>query len=320
MSKRVSLLKIISEINKRVAILAVVVCIATLIGFFDRFWWPFELLAHFRIQYFVLTLFFSCIFFFQKKLKIAFILLIFAIINFSLIIPFYFNNSDFPNPKLPKLRAMFANLRTSNTNYYKTLNIIKKYKPDFWVVEEINAQWLNKLYVLTNDYPHYTAQSREDNFGIGIFSKISLKNSEIVYIGKTEVPSVVAQINFDGKLLTIFGTHPLPPTGKNYAKFRNNQLEAIPEFLKRYSSPIILIGDLNVTPWSYYFKRLLKDSNLIDSSKGRGIQPTWPTMLFPLLIPIDHCLHSQDIIITDKKVGENIGSDHYPLIIDFQIK
>lgn len=36
-------------------------------------------------------------------------------------------------------------------------------------------------------------------------------------------------------------------------------------------------------------------------------------------IPIDHCLHSPDITVINRRVGSDVGSDHYPLIIDFSI-
>ena len=79
------------------------------------------------------------------------------------------------------------------------------------------------------------------------------------------------------------------------------------------------MGDLNVSPWSAEFRQLLKDSQLRDSTKGFGLQPTWPTHVRLMQIPIDHLLYSSDIKIIDRRVGPNIGSDHYPLIVDLQI-
>lgn len=39
-------------------------------------------------------------------------------------------------------------------------------------------------------------------------------------------------------------------------------------------------------------------------------------MLPFMLIPIDHCLVSNDIIILDRRIGSNVGSDHYPIYIE----
>jgi endonuclease/exonuclease/phosphatase (EEP) superfamily protein YafD len=80
-----------------------------------------------------------------------------------------------------------------------------------------------------------------------------------------------------------------------------------------------VLGDLNATPWSYYFQRLVRESGLTDSSKGRGIHATWPAGLFPLRIPIDHCLLSPEIGVINKMTGNNVGSDHLPVVVDLQL-
>jgi endonuclease/exonuclease/phosphatase (EEP) superfamily protein YafD len=36
-------------------------------------------------------------------------------------------------------------------------------------------------------------------------------------------------------------------------------------------------------------------------------------------VPIDHCLVSPEITILDRRLGPAVGSDHYPLIVDFII-
>ncbi|MBW1762831.1 MAG: hypothetical protein JRJ64_15305 [Deltaproteobacteria bacterium] len=72
-----------------------------------------------------------------------------------------------------------------------------------------------------------------------------------------------------------------------------------------------------MSPWNHHFRRLLKRTGLRDSSQGRGVQPTWPTHNPLLRIPIDHCLHSEGIHVVQKKIGPAVGSDHYPVIVDF---
>jgi endonuclease/exonuclease/phosphatase (EEP) superfamily protein YafD len=56
-----------------------------------------------------------------------------------------------------------------------------------------------------------------------------------------------------------------------------------------------------------------------DSRRGYGIQPTWPAGVPALLIPLDHLLHTPDIVITSRRVGADAGSDHYPVIVEFFI-
>jgi len=48
----------------------------------------------------------------------------------------------------------------------------------------------------------------------------------------------------------------------------------------------------------------------------RGMQPTWPTFSPLLEIPLDHLLHTKDVTIVNREIGVDVGSDHYPLIVD----
>jgi endonuclease/exonuclease/phosphatase (EEP) superfamily protein YafD len=82
---------------------------------------------------------------------------------------------------------------------------------------------------------------------------------------------------------------------------------------------VIIAGDLNLSPWSPYYARLVRETGLADIRKGFGLLPTWPTHLRPMMIPIDHCLVSPDISVSRVRTGEHIGSDHLPLIVDLMV-
>jgi endonuclease/exonuclease/phosphatase (EEP) superfamily protein YafD len=156
---------------------------------------------------------------------------------------------------------------------------------------------------------------RDDNFGIALFSKHPFIRSEIRQA--RDIPMVIAELELPDGPLTVIGMHALPPSGEENSRSRNAQFALLPEMVQQSTSPVMLLGDLNATPWSSHFKRMLGQSGLRDSSKGLGVLPTWPTYMPFFLIPIDHCLHTAEIHITRKAIGQKTGSDHYPLIVDF---
>ncbi|MGB2680209.1 MAG: endonuclease/exonuclease/phosphatase family protein, partial [Candidatus Competibacter sp.] len=119
--------------------------------------------------------------------------------------------------------------------------------------------------------------------------------------------------------LVVVGTHPLPPMNAGLARRRNEQLASLAEFARQTPDPLVMLGDLNITPWSPYFERLLADSGLRDGRGGHGLLPTWPVGWPMLWIPIDHVLVSDDVQIRRWQTGAVIGSDHYPVIVDFQL-
>ena len=121
-------------------------------------------------------------------------------------------------------------------------------------------------------------------------------------------------------VISIIGTHPVPPIGSKASKLRNGQLAELPGVIKEQQRPVLLIGDLNTTPWSSHFTRLLSDSGLKNSMKGFGHQPSWPARPFFLRIPLDHMLHSPEIRVHNRMILQSVGSDHFPVVVDFSLK
>jgi len=111
----------------------------------------------------------------------------------------------------------------------------------------------------------------------------------------------------------------LPPGSAEYARLRNEQLHTVAAQVKASYRPVILIGDLNGTPWSPYFRDFLRASGLRNTSQGRGVQGSWPAGLPAGRIPLDHCLVSPEIRVIDRQVGPQVGSDHLPLLVDLEV-
>ncbi len=172
---------------------------------------------------------------------------------------------------------------------------------------------------MRTEYPFISSVPRKDDYGIAIFSRIPFTDIKVHHFGDNNSPTIVAQLGLEGQILTLIAAHPPPPTTKSKIELRNRQLFEIAHFIANYSGACILIGDLNITPWSPFFRDLMDQSGLQDSRIGFGLQPSWPTT-FPLLyIPIDHILVSDEINVHRRQVGPRIGSDHLPVELDFSM-
>ncbi len=290
--------------------------LATLLGFLGQFHWLLDLLAHFRVQYAIGLSTVGLLLLIGRRPQTAAAFLALALLNTTLIVPLYLRPPAPVPEKAHHLRAMLLNVNTQGGDIQRVRQAIENIDPDILVLEEISALWIRSLASLTNTYPHGVTEPREDNFGIGLFSKLPLDKGEIAYIGEAAVPSILATIKVDNDRLHVIATHPLPPGGADYSRLRNDQLAQLPSYVDRRASTMLL-GDLNVTPWSTHFQRLLDHTGLLNSLQGYGVQPTWPNFSWLLRIPLDHCLHSSNIVINQRRVGPDVGSDHYPVIVDF---
>lgn len=122
---------------------------------------------------------------------------------------------------------------------------------------------------------------------------------------RTTHPYAVEEPRNDNFGMALFSKHPL----------RN----ARTVYLGDAGVPSVVAEDLNVTPCSPRFERLLRETGLTDTARGRGLQGTWPVGLPWMRIPIDHCLISESFRVVNRKVGPAVGSDHFPLLVDVEL-
>jgi endonuclease/exonuclease/phosphatase (EEP) superfamily protein YafD len=290
----------------------------TLFGFLGRFYWFFDLFSHFSVQYLQLCLVPFGIALWARRNKRAVALVMLVCLNYIFVLPLYFGK---PAPTKEKpVRAMLLNINAGNGNTEQVLEMIGKANPDILLLEEVTPKWASELEGLNSTYPYRIAEPQTNCFGIMLLSKYPLEHGQVVQIGTAGLPSIIAEAYLPGGVVSIIGTHPLPPVGAERSKERNAQLAELPSIVMEQKYPVLLIGDLNVTPFSYWFRHLLSESGLKNSMQGFGHQPSWPSGQFFLRIPLDHMLHSPEIIIHNRMIGGDVGSDHFPVIVDFTVE
>lgn len=296
-------------------------CVLTLAGFFSQYSWWLDLAAHFRLQYLIIQLLCIILCIFQRRKKLLLVITVFALINLTFIAPYYFPQKQTPHNVTSKpLTILLINVNSSNTNYQAVRNYIQKTSPAILALAEINKRWIKELTPLLRSYPNFKEVSQENNFGLGLYSKIPLQNMKVEYFASHLIPSLVSEITWDGQPVSIIFTHPMPPGTAEHFIWHNTQLERIGLLKPHLEKNILLIGDLNATSWSYSFQKLIKDLNVKDSREGFGLQTSWPSFLPYLGITIDHCLVSKNFFVPKRIVGPNLGSDHLPVLIKLTLQ
>lgn len=292
---------------------------ATLTGFLGKLWWIFELSSHFPLHLAAASALFALVWAMMRRWRWAAFLGTMTGINALLVLlllwPAHHSASSSGKP----LRLVALNVHTENQHTDLVLEYLQRIDADVVLLMEVDQQWMTALKPLSNSYPEIIAHPREDNFGIALLCRVSSTNSSVIYLGQSELPTIVTTLRINGQSVTLLGTHPLPPGSAEYSKLRNDQLRAIAVKVKESGLPSIVLGDLNTTPWSPYFAQLLRESGLVNTSQGRGLYGTWPAWLPLARIPLDHCLISPDLKLQDKQLGPQVGSDHLPVVIELQV-
>lgn len=310
-------------------LLALLAAIATILGLFGRQWWISEALDHPRIQY-SLILAIALIVGLISREKWSLSLGVPLAINLVAIVPLFFspNLSVNSNSNSPALTIFHANLDRQNLQSDRAIEYLSSQTTDILFLQEVTPAWLNKLNAELKNYRIHTVMPSDDSLGVAMLLPIAQpQNLEIVTSNIVHIPAdsprrmLEVIVLWQGKEIAILSASTARGTnGQGASNFQRNEFDEIAKWSvsqqQEFDREVIAIGDLNNTPWSDRFRQFVKDSNLINSQIGFGWQTTWPANLPPLLrIPIDHCLHSKSLKITERAIGSNIGSDHLPLLV-----
>jgi len=220
-------------------------------------------------------------------------------------------------------RLLSMNVLKNNPRHDRVINYIIESNPDFIVLQETDTHWINTLdEALSTSWPYRKSVPRSDNFGIAMYSKVPWMSCEVVeYSAKLPTPSLSAFFQLpNGDELRLITTHSLPPMNHSLWQSRNTLFKNLAiDVQASGNTRTIVAGDLNCSPWSYWFCRLLLESGLRNSADGQGLNITWMPIPIPVLgLPIDHVLVGPKIRVSQRTVGPYAGSDHRPVIVDFE--
>jgi endonuclease/exonuclease/phosphatase (EEP) superfamily protein YafD len=304
---------------------AVTLCVAaalaagTLLAFAAEDHWRLELLSHFRAQYcwglFLTTAIFAAL----RRWFFAAASLAAAIVNFALIVPLYVGLA-LPAGDPPRSRIMSLNVYFHNKDYERVLEAVARENPDVLLLLELTPDWARAVDGLRSDYPFAKVAARGDSSGMGLYSRLPIDTLQVYSLAESGLPTMVAELLAPSGRFALICIHTVSPIAPSNFRYRNRQLDDVAKLAADRAGPVMLIGDLNTTSWSPYFARLVEVSGLRDSRRGFGVEGTWPWLPLPLRIPIDHCLVSPTIAVYGRHVGDFVGSDHRPIVVDFAIE
>lgn len=296
-----------------------VVAAATMFGFIGSWHWLLDLCSHFRLQY-ASALLIAAPLLARRHPRQALLFAALLLVNAALLIPLYVPSESPTTSRDKTWRVMLINVNTHAGNPARVAASIAAQQPDVLALVEVSDAWMTALAPALTNFSERLVDPRDDNFGLALLSRFPWTNAALRLIGDAGAPTLHATVLTPQGPVTCIVTHPVPPTGAQYTAWRNDQLARLPELVHAADAPVLLVGDLNTTPWNHTFRKLLRASGLRDSSRGSGYQATWPSHNPLLRIPLDHCLHAPELTITARTIGPHVGSDHFPLLVDCQLQ
>ena len=287
----------------------------TWLGLLGHVHWTLDLFSHFRWQYFILCLLGIPWSIARKRPWIVQVIFVASLLMNAVALYQVKGDSAFAATSGQRLRVVSLNVSITNPHKAAVLDYLRTANPDVIVLIEVDSAWTSALESLRATYPVQLFSPRDDNFGLAFLSRVPIRDLRIVHTSDRATPSVLARLALDGRELAILATHPPPPINAQMAAARDEALQGAATLVASLTIPVLLIGDLNATPWSQGI-RLLKDgSNLDFRSPDAAWTPSWNART-PFAIPIDHALVTPPLVVASRHIGPDVGSDHRPQVLD----
>lgn len=309
------------RVTKLIELGAVFALALVVLGTFGQWHFTLDLTSHFRIQATVYLLLASPLLCCLKRWQHGVFCGTIGLCLAASLWPFLQPRGGHPTDATHRL--LTVNVLTHNPRPDLVLELIRGSGADIVILQETSAEWIETLErFLGADWAYRKSVPRADNFGIAIYSKLPWESCDVVSFGDAPpLPSISALFQLpNGLPLRLIATHPPPPINNRLWETRNSSLRSLARTVQGGTpARSIVAGDLNCTPWSHWFRRFASESGLVNAAHGYGLHVTWMPLPFRLCgLPIDHVLVGSEIQIAGYRVGPYVGSDHRPVLVDFQ--
>ena len=300
------------------------------IGSLGRYYWVFDLFSHFVPQYTIIGGGLAFLLLLEGEKNIALVMFVFAAIHAYMMEPLWKKDDGQINATNDTLTILQYNVNKDNLNTQAIEQWLfsPAQQADMVVLLELTPHWDEAVKQLSAKYPYYYVKRLRGERAAGIFSKVEINHFHVRKIQglKARIATFDILTERYKRPVSFVVMHPTPPVSASRFKRRNKMLSDVAHMIADQSNfdqektHVVLVGDLNITRWSGFFKDFIHISGLHDAQEGKGYMGTWPSFIGSKFgIDIDHTLISSKISVIKRQVGPNFASDHLPVITTLSI-
>ncbi len=225
-----------------------------------------------------------------------------------------------------RLRVVSANLLFGNPLQRDLVEWARFADADVLVLLELSPEGRRSLATLRGLYPeqlvHPPAETwSAGTWGLALLSRLPLVDPRAVDLGESVFPMLDAGVRSGTRVLRMRAVHFPDPSDALRLDARRVAIAELPRLFE-WNDGTILMGDLNVPTASPDFARVLELTQLRDSRRAFGRQPTWTQhgVPFELALDLDHVLVGSAFVVVDRKRLEIPGSDHCAVCADLCLR
>jgi endonuclease/exonuclease/phosphatase (EEP) superfamily protein YafD len=181
---------------------------------------------------------------------------------------------------------------------------------------EVDDWWDRTLAPLSADMPYGATKITGSYYGMRLFSRLPLSNTDVRFLAGRDTPSIVTTVKLrDGEDATFLGIHPRPPLVGQSALPRDAELYAAAAILRGRDGPAVMAGDLNATPWEDAVQRTRRIAGLVSPRQGYGYVYSFDAQSWWAKWPLDQIDTKPGFTALSLRRLPYMGSDHYPYVV-----
>ncbi|NDV87506.1 hypothetical protein GTW51_12430 [Aurantimonas aggregata] len=237
-----------------------------------------------------------------------------CILQFTPLRPRQSERFDGPDDAPNVVSILSSNVKMSNRDYGRTVQIARDANPDIALFMEVDQAWTDALAPIGEGRPHQVVQPLDNAYGMALYSRLELADVQVQDLIMDEVPSIIATVTLrDGRSFRLYCVHPEPPVPHIDSAGRDGELMQVAHLVDKDEMPAVVCGDLNDVAWSHTTRLFQRLSGLLDPRIGRGFYSSFDARFWFLRWPLDHLFHDARFRLVSMRRLPYTGSDHFPM-------
>lgn len=278
--------------------------------------WRLALLAHGRLALFLIASLLLALHLITRRWRLA--LATAGAVAWIGWLPMAYLLPSADNTATSPVRMVTVNLHGASADLNTLSARLANTDPDFVVLTERQSISDQQLRALRPDY-HWQMSPFDDVFDLAIASRWPIRR---IHIARPLFYAPVLSLDIcppGRECVRLIALHPPPPLDDDNDRLSAVQFALAEFFARATTGPLVIAGDLNQTPWSPRLRQILQSAHLQDAGRLRGWQTSWGNRCPLLGLPLDHVLLGGGARPVHMQRGPEIGSDHWPVLVDFTV-
>jgi endonuclease/exonuclease/phosphatase (EEP) superfamily protein YafD len=209
------------------------------------------------------------------------------------------------------LRVVTFNLWSGAARPEETVRFLRTSNADIVLLQE--AALAGQIVAALRDTYPYTDPCPDEHCEVRLLAKHPFNDAGRYTRSELNPPLTWARFDRDGSTYEVFGVHLAYPFHPAEQQAHVDWLSA---HLAQRRHPIVLAGDLNLTPFSWKLAKLALSAGL---RRHGTLLMSWPAHEWTPLFLLDNVLASPSFASIAIRTGPRLGSDHLPVIADLAL-